>query len=61
YTIKICQACSNFTSNHDGSTNLIKGFCKKQFQVSQEGDIPVVVWGTCKGFSPKVIVKNYRN
>lgn len=60
FTIKICQACLNFTSNHDGSTNMIKGFCKKQFQVSQDAELPVVVWNTCKGFSPKVIVKNYR-
>jgi hypothetical protein len=60
FTIKICQACSNFTSNFDGSTNLIKGFCKRQFQVSQQGELPVVVWNTCRGFSPKVIVKNFR-
>lgn len=60
FTIKICQACSNFTSNYDGSTNLIKGFCKKQFQVSQDASLPVVIWNSCKGFNPKVIVKNYR-
>lgn len=60
FTIKICQACSNFTSNHDGSTNMIKGFCKKQFQISQNAELPVVVWNTCRGFTPKVIVKNYR-
>lgn len=58
FTVRICQACANFTSNHDGSTNLIKGFCKKQFQVSQESELPTVVWNSCKGFEPKVIVKN---
>lgn len=60
FTIKICQACANFTSYHDGSTNLIKGFCKGQFQVSEESAVPVVIWNTCRGFCPRVIVKNVR-
>ena len=60
FTLKICQACTNFTSNHDGSTNLIKGFCNQQFKIAQQGEIPVVLWNSCKGFTPKVMVKNFK-
>lgn len=60
FTLKICQACTNFTSNHDGSTNLIKGFCNQQFKIAQQGEISVVLWNSCKGFTPKVMVKNFK-
>lgn len=51
FVLKICQCCENFTPNIDGSTNMVKGFCKYQFAVTQSGEIPTLLWNSCKGFS----------
>jgi hypothetical protein len=51
FVLKICQCCSNFTPNIDGSTNMIKGFCNHQFVTSQTSEIPTLLWNYCKGFN----------
>lgn len=51
FVLKICQCCESFTPNIDGSTNMVKGFCKYQFAVTQSGEIPTLLWNSCKGFS----------
>lgn len=50
FMLKICQCCANFTSNIDGSTNMIKGFCNRIFANNQTGAIPTLLWNSCKGF-----------
>lgn len=50
FTLRICQCCSHFTPNIDGSTNMVKGFCGYQFVNMQEGPIPTLLWNSCKGF-----------
>lgn len=52
FILKICQCCSCFTPNIDGSTNMIKGFCNHQFANMQAGgEIPTLLWNSCKGFA----------
>lgn len=50
FTLRICQCCSHFTPNIDGSTNMVKGFCGYQFVNMQEGPIPTLLWNSCKGY-----------
>lgn len=50
FTLKICQCCASFTPNIDGSTNMIKGFCKHQF-ANTNGEIPTLLWNSCAGFN----------
>lgn len=50
FVLKICQCCSSFTPNIDGSTNMVKGFCNHKFAHSQSGQIPTLLWNSCKGF-----------
>jgi cellulose synthase/poly-beta-1,6-N-acetylglucosamine synthase-like glycosyltransferase len=42
FTLRICQCCSRFTPNIDGSTNMIKGFCN--------GSVPTLLWNSCPEF-----------
>lgn len=51
FVLKICQCCSNFTPNIDGSTNMIKGFCNHEFTTSQGSEIPTLLWNSCRGFN----------
>jgi len=52
FVLKICQCCSYFSSNIDGSTNMVKGFCSHEFSnKTQSGPIPTLLWNSCKGFS----------
>ena len=46
-TLKICQCCSYFQPNIDGSNNMINGFCS----VSQGRLIPTLLWNSCEGFT----------
>lgn len=52
FILKVCQCCSHFTPNIDGSTNMIKGFCNNQFANTQAGSIPTLLWNSCRGFTP---------
>lgn len=51
FVLKICQCCASFTPNIDGSTNMIKGFCSHAFANTQSGQIPTLLWNSCRGFS----------
>lgn len=56
-SLKICQRCKYFQPLIDGSTNMIKGCCKCQFQGRVEGDIiPTLVWNTCPRFEEQNVV-----
>jgi len=56
-TLKICQCCKYFESSIDGSTNMIKGYCKYNFADRKPGDIlPTVLWNTCDGFEQTNVV-----
>jgi hypothetical protein len=50
FILKICQCCASFTSDIDGSTNMVKGFCSYKFANSQSDKIPTLLWNSCKGF-----------
>lgn len=50
FVLKICQCCSNFTPNIDGSTNMVKGFCNHEFS-SGSDTIPTLLWNSCRGFN----------
>ncbi|MFA7658091.1 MAG: glycosyltransferase family 2 protein [Candidatus Gastranaerophilaceae bacterium] len=52
FVLKICQCCSNFKPNIDGSTNMVKGFCNKEFANTPNSAIPTLLWNSCRGFSP---------
>lgn len=51
FVLKICQCCANFAPNIDGTTNMIKGFCNHVFANTQSGQIPTLLWNSCKGFN----------
>lgn len=51
FILKICQCCSSFTPNIDGSTNMIKGFCNHAFTTSQNAQLPTLLWNSCRGFN----------
>lgn len=52
FILKICQCCAHFTPNIDGSTNMVKGFCKRAFSNTQTNEIPTLLWNSCRGFNP---------
>lgn len=51
FVLKICQCCTNFTPNIDGSTNMVKGFCDHQFANMNSDKIPTLLWNSCRGFN----------
>lgn len=57
-SLKICQCCKYFQPLIDGSTNMIKGCCKCQFQGRVEGDIiPTLAWNTCPKYEEQNVIK----
>jgi len=57
-SLKICQFCKYFSNENDGSTNMIKGFCKCEFSNRTPGDIlPTVLWNSCDGFEKLNVVR----
>lgn len=55
--LKICHHCKYFESQQDGSTNMVKGFCKCEFKNRTPGDIlPTVLWNSCDGFEKTNVV-----
>lgn len=52
FVLRICQCCANFSPNIDGSTNMVKGFCQRQYSTIQsEGGIPTLLWNSCEAFN----------
>lgn len=53
FILKICQSCEFFAPNIDGSTNMVKGFCKHQFaNMPTPEPIPTLLWNSCREFCP---------
>ena len=56
-TLKACQCCKYFQPIVDGSTNMVKGCCKCDFQGRTPGDIiPTLIWNTCPKFEENNVV-----
>lgn len=56
-TLKICHHCKYFEPDQDGTTNMVKGFCKCQFSNRTPGDIlPTVLWNSCECFEKLNVV-----
>ena len=56
-TLKVCQCCKFFSPLVDGSTNMVKGCCKCQFQGRTPGDIiPTLIWNTCPKFEEHNVI-----
>lgn len=55
--LKICQCCKYYQPDIDGSTNMVKGFCRYQFSDRVPGDIlPTLIWGTCEQFEHSNVI-----
>lgn len=53
FVLKICFCCKYFTSDNDGSTNMLKGFCSSDYpSPSIKSDRPTLVWNSCTDFEP---------
>ena len=53
FVLKICSCCKYFTSNVDGSTNMLKGFCNSDYpSPSIKGKRPTLIWNSCTDFEP---------
>ena len=56
-TLKVCQCCKYFQPLVDGSTNMVKGCCKCNFEGRTPGDIiPTLIWNTCPNFEEHNVV-----
>lgn len=53
FVLKICSCCKYFTSNVDGSTNMLKGFCHSDYpSPSLKEPKPTLIWNSCTDFEP---------
>ena len=56
FVLKICYCCKYFTSELDGSTNVLKGFCSSDYpSPSIKSSRPTLVWNSCTDFEPAEI------
>ena len=56
-SLKACQCCKYFQPVIDGSTNMVTGCCKCNFEGRVDGDmIPTLIWNTCPKFEKINIV-----
>ncbi len=56
-SLKICHCCKFFQPIVDGSTNMVTGCCKCEFQGRVQGDIiPTLVWNTCPNYEKENVV-----
>lgn len=56
-SLKTCQTCKYYAPVVDGSTNMVKGTCNKQFEGRVDGDIiPTLIWNTCPAYEKQNIV-----
>lgn len=52
-TLKICSCCKNFTSNVDGSRNMLKGHCHNEFPSPLLNEPrQTLIWNSCSSFEP---------
>lgn len=53
FVLKICSCCKYYTSNVDGTTNMLKGFCNSDYpSPSITGQKPTLIWNSCTDFEP---------
>ena len=53
FVLKICSCCKYFTSEQDGSTNMLKGFCTSDFpSPSIKEKRSTLIWNSCSDFEP---------
>lgn len=53
FVLKICSCCSHFTPDYDGTTNMLKGFCKCDYpSPSLREPKSTLIWNSCTKFSP---------
>ena len=53
FVLKICSCCKYFTSNVDGTTNMLKGFCNSDYpSPSITAQKPTLIWNSCTDFEP---------
>ena len=53
FVLKICSCCKYFTSNVDGTTNMLKGFCNSDYpSPSLKEPKPTLIWNSCTDFEP---------
>lgn len=51
--LKLCSCCKYYTSNLDGSTNVLKGFCNNDYpSPSLNGQKSTLIWNSCTDFVP---------
>ena len=56
FVLKICSCCKYFTSNVDGSTNMLKGFCHSDYpSPSIKEPRATLIWNSCSDFEPAQI------
>lgn len=55
-TLKICSCCSKFTSEVDGSTNMLKGICNNDYPSPLLSEPrKTLIWNSCSCFEPAQI------
>ena len=53
FVLKICSCCKHFTSNPDGSTNMLKGFCNSDYpSPTLKERRATLIWNSCTDFEP---------
>lgn len=53
FILRICNCCSYFQSNVDGSTNMLKGFCTSDYPAPSLAEPKnTIIWNTCTNFTP---------
>lgn len=51
--LKLCSCCKHFTSELDGSTNMLKGFCSSDYpSPSIKEPRATLIWNSCTDFEP---------
>lgn len=54
--LKVCSCCKYYTSDIDGSTNLLKGFCNSDYpSPSIKEPRATLIWNSCSDFEPAVV------
>lgn len=52
FILKLCSCCKYFTSNIDGSTNMLKGFCNSNYPSPSLEPKATLIWNSCTDFEP---------
>ncbi len=59
FRMKICQSCGYFSPKIDGTNNMVKGYCNKKAEETQNiGEIPeTLLWSSCEFYIPEEVNK----